>query len=71
MATSKVTPKEEKTTITKEEQALIEQARANKQRQKDCSEAILAVLEKYKCDIIVNQNSPIGRPSIMIQLLQG
>lgn len=68
--TATVEKAEETQVITKQEQALIEQARANDKRRKDCSDAIIKVLEEFRCDIVVNPNSPVGKPSIMLQLLQ-
>ena len=59
-----------KDVISKEEQELIGMARANRKRQEDCVNAIQGVLETYSCNLIVDKNSPIGNPAVIVQLLQ-
>lgn len=54
--------------ISKEEQKLIEVARANKKREKEAQEAIVEVLKKYRCDIVVDMQSTLGKPRLKLVL---
>ena len=52
-----------------EEQQAIAQMRIRKQKQLDCEAEIVAVLNKFGANLYVDPNSPIGNPSIAVQIV--
>lgn len=58
------------TPTSEEEKAILENIRKNKKRKEDCANEIMSILKKYRANITVDPNSPIGKPSLIIQLYE-
>ena len=52
--------------LSEEEKALIEEKRKIKQDLKNCGDAIKKVLEEYNCNLLVDMNSPMNAPNIIL-----
>lgn len=55
--------------LNAEEQQAIAQMRIRKQKQLACEEEVVAVLNKFNARLYVDPNSPVGNPSIGVQIM--
>lgn len=55
--------------LSPEELAILKRQRAADKRRKECSMAIQEILQKYNATVVVDPQSPFGRPAIVVQLL--
>ncbi len=54
------------TKITKEEQEVLDNMRKLKNAREECAKEITTLLEKYNCNIVVDPNSLVKSPQILI-----
>lgn len=66
---SKAKEKTKEPQLTPEEQELLANARARKEKQAKVEEAIIAILKENNAVLGVDPNSPIGQPMVIVQLL--
>lgn len=64
------TESKEEFKLSDAEKKSLQLAREAEQRAADCGKAIDEVLRKYNCDLVIDPNSPIRNPSIVVQLLK-
>lgn len=54
--------------LSQEELDFIKATRDYNKRYKDCQQALVEVLNKFNADIIVDLDSPVGRPTVKVTL---
>lgn len=60
--------KQKETQLSSEEQQLIANTRARKERQKKVEEAIINILQENDATLGIDPNSPFGNPMIVVHL---
>lgn len=54
--------------LTPEELQILEQRRQRQEKLKECSDKVAVILEEYKAQLVIDPQSPIGNPRIVINL---